>query len=121
MIGHSGKLRPSHIISDYVLAHSYLRDDYMLDDILPVEIPIPSIAEVQEALFRAAASLASADEDSLKKRLWTGTVVTTDNRNRELRDTQSTLRFIPLRGSGDRHESATVAAQSYRFRVPLFF
>ena len=52
MIGHCGGLRPSQTIGDYVLAHAYLRDDHVLDDVLPPEIPIPAIAEVQTALLR---------------------------------------------------------------------
>ncbi|MBP8235574.1 MAG: AMP nucleosidase, partial [Rhizorhabdus sp.] len=47
MIGHCGGLRPSQRIGDYVLAHAYLRDDHVLDAVLPPEIPIPAIAEVQ--------------------------------------------------------------------------
>jgi AMP nucleosidase len=45
MIGHCGGLRPSQRIGDYVLAHAYLRDDHVLDSVLPPEIPIPAIAE----------------------------------------------------------------------------
>ncbi|MEO7654526.1 MAG: AMP nucleosidase, partial [Sphingomicrobium sp.] len=76
MIGHCGGLRPSQTIGDYVLAHAYLRDDHVLDDVLPVEIPIPAIAEVQTAMFEAALTVTGEDEDSVKKRLRTGTVVT---------------------------------------------
>jgi AMP nucleosidase len=118
MIGHCGGLRPTQAIGDYVLAHAYLRDDHLLDDVLPVEIPLPAIAEVQRALFEAAISVTGEDEDSLKKRLRTGTVVTTDDRNWELRYTLSALRFNQSRAAGIDMESATVAAQGYRFRVP---
>jgi AMP nucleosidase len=118
MIGHCGGLRPSQSIGDYVLAHAYLRDDHLLDDLLPVEIPLPAIAEVQQALFDAAISVTGEDEDSLKKRLRTGTVVTTDDRNWELRYTLSALRFNQSRAVAIDMESATVAAQGYRFRVP---
>ena len=52
MIGHCGGLRPSQTIGDYVLAHAYLRDDHVLDDVLPPEVPLPAIAEVQNALVR---------------------------------------------------------------------
>ena len=48
MIGHCGGLRPSQKIGDYVLAHAYLRDDHVLDPVLPPEIPLPAIAEVQQ-------------------------------------------------------------------------
>ena len=118
MIGHCGGLRPSQAIGDYVLAHAYLRDDHLLDDVLPVEIPLPAIAEVQQALFDAAIQVTGEDEDSLKKRLRTGTVVTTDDRNWELRYTLSALRFNQSRAVAIDMESATVAAQGYRFRVP---
>jgi len=118
MIGHCGGLRPSQTIGDYVLAHAYLRDDHLLDDVLPVEIPIPAIAEVQRALFEAAMMVTGEDEDSLKRRLRTGTVVTTDDRNWELRYTASSRRFNQSRAVAIDMESATVAAQGYRFRVP---
>ena len=118
MIGHCGGLRPSQTIGDYVLAHAYLRDDHVLDDVLPVEIPIPPIAEVQQALFAAAERVSGESGDDLKRRLRTGTVVTTDDRNWELRYTLTTLRFNQSRAVAIDMESATIAAQGYRFRVP---
>jgi AMP nucleosidase len=118
MIGHCGGLRPTQAIGDYVLAHAYLRDDHVLDDLLPVEIPLPAIAEVQKALFEAALAVTGEDEDGVKSRLRTGTVVTTDDRNWELRFTLSALRFNQSRAVAIDMESATVAAQGYRFRVP---
>src|SRR5881398_1887299 len=119
MIGHCGGLRPSQSIGDYVLAHAYLRDDHLLDDVLPPEVPLPAIAEVQKALFEAALTITGEDEDSVKQRLRTGTVVTTDDRNWELRYAASALRFNQSRAVAIDMESATVAAQSYRFRVPF--
>jgi AMP nucleosidase len=118
MIGHCGGLRPSQTIGDYVLAHAYLRDDHLLDDMLPVEIPIPAIAEVQKALFEAAMLVTREDEDDLKRRLRTGTVVTTDDRNWELRYSALSRRLNQSRAVAIDMESATVAAQGYRFRVP---
>ena len=118
MIGHCGGLRPSQTIGDYVLAHAYLRDDHVLDDVLPPEIPLPAIAEVQNALFNATTTITGEDEDSVKRRLRTGTVVTTDDRNWELRYAASSLRFNQSRAVAIDMESATVAAQGYRFRVP---
>jgi AMP nucleosidase len=118
MIGHCGGLRASQTIGDYVLAHAYLRDDHVLDDVLPPEIPLPAIAEVQKALFDAALTVTGEDEDSVKQRLRTGTVVTTDDRNWELRYAASALRFNQSRAVAIDMESATVAAQGYRFRVP---
>ncbi|MDQ8757685.1 AMP nucleosidase [Sphingosinicella sp. LHD-64] len=118
MIGHCGGLRPSQTIGDYVLAHAYLRDDHVMDDVLPVEVPIPAIAEIQQALFNAAVEITGESPQEIKKRLRTGTVVTTDDRNWELRFTLSALRFNQSRAVAIDMESATVAAQGYRFRVP---
>lgn len=118
MIGHCGGLRASQTIGDYVLAHAYLRDDNVLNEILPPEIPIPPIAEIQQALQEAAARVTGETGDALKRRLRTGTVVTTDDRNWELRYTASALRFNQSRAVAIDMESATIAAQGYRFRVP---
>jgi len=118
MIGHCGGLRPSQTIGDYVLAHAYLRDDNVLDNEIPPEIPIPPIAEVQTAMFDAARNITSDSDEQLKQRLRTGTVVTTDDRNWELHYTRSALRFNQSRAVAIDMESATVAAQGYRFRVP---
>ena len=118
MIGHCGGLRPTQMIGDYVLAHAYLRDDHVLDPVLPPEIPLPAIAEVQQALAKAAEEVSGTHGANLKRRMRTGTVVTTDDRNWELRYTDSALRFSQSRAIGIDMESATIAAQGYRFRVP---
>ena len=118
MIGHCGGLRPSQTIGDYVLAHAYLRDDHVLDAVLPPDIPIPSIAEVQRALYDASKIVSGAPGEEVKRRLRTGTVVTTDDRNWELRYSKSALRFNQSRAVAIDMESATIAAQGYRFRVP---
>jgi len=118
MIGHCGGLRPTQTIGDYVLAHAYLRDDHVLDAILPPEIPIPPIAEIQRALQAAAEEVSGESGELLKQRLRTGTIVTTDDRNWELRYTRSAVRFSQSRAVAIDMESATIAAQGYRFRVP---
>ncbi len=119
MIGHCGGLRESQRIGDYVLAHAYLRDDHVLDNVLPADIPVPSIAEVQRALYDATLAISGEiDRDAIKQRLRTGTVVTTDDRNWELRYAASALRFNLSRAIAVDMESATIAAQGYRFRVP---
>ena len=118
MIGHCGGLRESQRIGDYVLAHAYLRDDHVLDPVLPPEIPLPAIAEVQQALASAAEKVSGAGGSNLKKRMRTGTVVTTDDRNWELRYADSAHRFSLSRAIAIDMESATISAQGYRFRVP---
>src|SRR3546814_13562649 len=117
MIGHCGGLGPSQRIGDYVLAHAYLRYDRVLDEMLPPEIPVPAIAEVQVALARAAeAVLGGDDREDFKRRLSTGTVVTTDDSNWELRYASSALRFSLSRAVGIDMESDTISAQGYRLR-----
>ncbi|AOL23303.1 AMP nucleosidase [Erythrobacter litoralis] len=118
MIGHCGGLRSSQKIGDFVLAHAYLRDDHVLDDVLPPEIPIPPIAEVQQALAGAAEEVSGVQGANLKQRMRTGTVVTTDDRNWELRYSSSAFRFSQSRAIAIEMESATIATQGYRFRVP---
>ncbi|WP_390587396.1 AMP nucleosidase [Erythrobacter sp. MTPC3] len=118
MIGHCGGVRSSQKIGDFVLAHAYLRDDHVLDAVLPPEIPIPPIAEVQLALASAAEDISGAQGANIKQRMRTGTVVTTDDRNWELHYSSSARRFSHSRAIAVEMESATIAAQGYRFRVP---
>ncbi|HEY6816655.1 MAG TPA: AMP nucleosidase, partial [Croceibacterium sp.] len=118
MIGHCGGLRPSQKIGDFVLAHAYVRDDHVLDDVLPPEIPLPAIAEVQQALATAAEEVSGVQGSDLKQRMRTGTVVTTDDRNWELRYSKTARRLSLSRAVAIEMESATVSAQGYRFRVP---
>ncbi len=118
MIGHCGGLRDTQRIGDYVLAHAYLRDDHVLDPVLPPEIPLPAIAEVQQALAKAAEIVSGTGGTDLKKRMRTGTVVTTDDRNWELRYSYTARRLSQSRAVAIDMESATIAAQGYRFRVP---
>ncbi|MGV6874441.1 AMP nucleosidase [Pseudochelatococcus sp. B33] len=118
MIGHCGGLRQSQSIGDYVLAHAYLRQDNILDRAVPPEIPIPALAEVQVALQEAAATVTGDKGDALKRRLRTGTVVTYDDRNWELRWSQERRLINLSRAIAVDMESGTIAAQGYRLRVP---
>jgi AMP nucleosidase len=118
MIGHCGGLRQSQRIGDYVLAHAYLRQDRILDSLVPPDIPIPALAEIQVALQQAAADVTGETGEALKARLRTGTVVTNDDRNWELRYSQERKRINLSRAIGVDMESGTLAAQGYRLRVP---
>jgi AMP nucleosidase len=118
MVGHCGGLRQSQTIGDYVLAHGYLRRDRILDGLVPPEIPVPALAEVQLALQAAARKVTGEEGDELKKRLRTGTVVTYDDRNWELRWSQERRQINLSRAIAVDMESGTVAAQGYRLRVP---
>jgi AMP nucleosidase len=118
MIGHCGGLRQSQRIGDYVLAHAYLRQDHILDSLVPPDIPIPALAEIQVALQGAAADVTGEQGEALKSRLRTGTVVTNDDRNWELRWTPERKRINLSRAIAVDMESGTIAAQGYRLRVP---
>ena len=118
MVGHCGGLRPSQAIGDYVLAHGYFRRDRILDDLVPPEVPVPALAEVQVALQEAAARVTGERGDALKQRLRTGTVVSYDDRNWELRWSQERRRINLSRAIAVDMESGALAAQGYRLRVP---
>ena len=118
MIGHCGGLRQSQTIGDYVLAHAYMRRDGILDRVLPTNIPIPALAEVQQALQEAAAAVTGERGETLKKRLRTGTVLTYDDRNWELHWAHERPLINLSRAVAVDMESGTIAAQGYRLRVP---
>ena len=111
-------LRRSQLLGDYVLAHGYVRDDHVLDQDLPSWVPVPPIAEVQVALQEATELVTGLEGPDLKTRLRTGTVATTDNRNWELRFDELFGRLNLSRAIAVDMESATVAANGLRFRVP---
>ena len=118
MLGHCGGLRSSQILGDFVLAHAYLRDDQVLDDVLPPDIPLPTIAEVQISLTEAIGSVMELSGREMKRHVRTGTVVTTDDRNWEMRYASLRTRLNQSRAIAIDMESATIAANGYRFRVP---
>ena len=118
MIGHCGGLRRSQKLGDYVLAHAYIREDHVLDRDLPAWVPVPPIAEVQVALQAAVAQVTGLHGRDMKTRMRTGTVATTDNRNWELRFDELFERFSQSRAIAVDMESATIAANGFRFRVP---
>jgi len=118
MIGHCGGLRRTQRLGDYVLAHAYLRDDNVLDDVLDPSVPLPTLAEVQLAMTRAVQEVSGIGQDKLKEHLRTGTVVTTSDRNWELQFERNAVRLNQARAIAIDMESATIAANGYRYRVP---
>ena len=119
MVGHCAGLRNSQSLGDFVLAHAYLREDHVLDDDLPVWVPIPALAEIQQSLQAAVAEVTELEGYDLKRIMRTGTVATIDNRNWELRDHSGPVhRLSQSRAVALDMESATIAANGFRFRVP---
>jgi AMP nucleosidase len=105
-------------LGDYVLAHGYVRDDHVLDSDLPLWVPVAPIAEVQVALADSVAKITGLTGREMKARMRTGTVATTDNRNWELRYSELFVRLNQARAIAVDMESATIAANGFRFRVP---
>jgi AMP nucleosidase len=119
MLGHCAGLRNTQQLGDYVLAHGYVREDHVLDEELPLWVPIPALAEIQVALERAVAEVTQLSGYELKRVLRTGTVASTDNRNWELLPHPGPERRFSLsRAVALDMESATIAANGFRFRVP---
>ena len=123
MLGHCAGLRNTQQLGDYVLAHGYVREDHVLDEDLPLWVPIPALAEVQLALEAAVAEITQLQGYELKRIMRTGTVASTDNRNWELLPSHHAVstperRFSQSRAIALDMESATIAANGFRFRVP---
>ena len=119
MLGHCAGLRNSQELGDYVLAHAYVREDHVLDADLPLSVPIPALAEIQVALEQAVADVTKLQGLETKRIMRTGTVASFDNRNWELRDQHEiTQRLSQSRAVALDMESATIAANGFRFRVP---
>ena len=119
MLGHCAGLRQGQQLGDYVLAHAYVREDHVLDEELPLWVPIPALSEIQLALERAVAEVTGLGGPELKTIMRTGTVASTDNRNWELLPNNTPQRrFSQSRAVALDMESATIAANGFRFRVP---
>jgi AMP nucleosidase len=118
MLGHCAGLRRSQQLGDYVLAHGYAREDHVLDQDLPLSVTVPPIAEIQVALQEAVVNVTGLSGRGIKTRMRTGTVASTDNRNWELRYDELYERLNQQRAIAVDMESATIAANGFRFRVP---
>jgi AMP nucleosidase len=118
MIGHCAGLRNTQRLGDYVLAHGYVREDHVLDHELPLWVPIPALAEMQVALEEAVGEVTGLTGFELKRLMRTGTVASVDNRNWEISGPSIIRRLSQSRAVALDMESAAIAANGYRFRVP---
>jgi AMP nucleosidase len=110
MIGHCGGLRNHQDIGDFVLATGYLRADHILDDVLPCSVPVIPNPRLNALLLAALEARGS--------RFRMGVVYTTDNRNWELNQQRALEAMRLSRSVAVDMESATVAANGFRYRVP---
>ena len=110
MIGHCAGLRNHQDIGDLVLATAYMRDDRVLDDMLPLSVPVVSNHTLNSLL------LGELTARGLRSRM--GTVFTTANRNWELHLAMVQDQLRVSRALAVDMESATVAANGFRYRIP---
>jgi AMP nucleosidase len=111
MVGHCGGLRNHQEIGDFVLATGFMRDDRVLDDILPLSIPITPNHLLNVYLKEIL--------DSYEQNYRLGTVYTTANRNWEFIKKRTVEQIHISRSLAVDMESATVATNGYRYRVPF--
>ncbi len=110
MVGHCAGIRNHQEIGDFVLASGYMRADRVLDDRLPMAVPVAPIFLLNQYLAR------TLDEARLDYRI--GTVYTTADRNWELDLGRTRPDLRASRSVAIDMESATVAANGFRYRIP---
>jgi AMP nucleosidase len=110
MIGHCAGLRNHQDIGDMVLATGYMRDDHVLDHLLPLSVPVVPNHTLNTLL------LSQLTIRGLRSRM--GIVFTTADRNWELCLAAVEKRLRVSRAVAVDMESATVAANGFRYRIP---
>lgn len=110
MVGHCAGVRNHQDIGDFVLASGYMRSDHVLDDALPRSVPIAPSFLLNRYLAKVL------DERSLPYRF--GAVYTTADRNWELTLSVALKDLSASRSIAVDMESATVAANGFRYRIP---
>lgn len=110
MIGHCAGLRNHQQLGDFALATSYLRGDHVLDEALPPTVPVIPNHWLNRFLLDAL--------EARQARYRMGVVCTTDNRNWEFNQTRTLAAVRVARCIAIDMESATVAANGFRYRIP---
>ena len=110
MIGHCGGLRNRQELGDFVLATAYQRADHVLDEVLPRDVPVIPNHRLNTYLLDALESVGSTFR--------LGVVHTTDNRNWEFNQSSTLARMRASRSVAVDMESATIAANGFRYRIP---
>lgn len=110
MVGHCAGVRNHQDIGDFVLASGYMRADRLLDEALPAAVPVAPSFLLNRYLVRVL------EEKGLTYRV--GTVYTTADRNWELSLSGTLDGLKASRSIAVDMESATVAANGFRYRIP---
>ena len=110
MIGHCGGLRNHQRLGDFVLATAYQRADHVLDEVLPADVPVIPNYRLNTFLVNAL--------EAAEARYRLGVVYTTDNRNWEFNQRLTLAAMQASRSAAVDMESATIAANGFRYRIP---
>jgi len=110
MVGHCGGLRNHQDIGDFVLATGFMRNDGVLDYVLPLNIPITPNYLMNVFLKEVL--------DKYNRNHRMGTIFTTANRNWEFIKRRTVEQIHMSRSIAVDMESATVATNGYRYRIP---
>ncbi|TWT50201.1 AMP nucleosidase [Rubripirellula amarantea] len=110
MVGHCAGVRNHQDVGDFVLASGYMRGDHLLDEALPPSVPITPSFLLNRALANAL--------DFAKLTYRIGAVYTTADRNWELSLRRTLENLRASRSIAVDMESATVAANGFRYRIP---
>jgi len=110
MVGHCAGVRNHQEIGDFVLASGYMRGDHLLDEALPPSVPITPSFLINRHLSKVL------DDSGLPYRI--GAVYTTADRNWELALRRTMMDLRASRSIAVDMESATVAANGFRYRIP---
>ncbi|MEA2943672.1 MAG: nucleosidase [Bradyrhizobium sp.] len=116
MLGHCAGLRATQQLGHYVLANGYLRADGVLDVHSRIDLPIPPITEIHDALEAAFSEVTGLPFSD--KTIRNGTVATTLDRNWELEYPDPDFPLERAKAIGADMESATIAANGFRYSVP---
>jgi len=110
MVGHCAGVRNRQDIGDFVLASGYMRNDRLLDDALPLSVPVTPSFLLNRYLVKIL------EEKKMTYRV--GVVYTTIDRNWELSLRGTLDNLNASRSIAVDMESATVAANGFRYRIP---
>ncbi|MEO0972095.1 MAG: AMP nucleosidase [Pseudomonadota bacterium] len=129
MLGHCAGVRTTQRVGEYVLPAGYYRRDHALEKEVPLRIDLPYVEVVNHALETAVRSIKEPPDAPVEQRpgtantrgyLRSGVCMTTQNRHWELEPYDKVVfELEQARVIAVDMESATIAANGYRHRVPF--
>jgi AMP nucleosidase len=110
MVGHCGGLRNNQNIGDFVLASGYMRGDHILDETVPLNVPIIPNYYLNRSMQKALI------ESKQNYRL--GIVYSAADRNWEFSRKKVFQEILESRSTGIDMESSVIATNGFRYRIP---